>query len=51
MIVVVNSKMENGVKSALDSCGVKCYRFSHGTSTQNRISWRLVPCDEPGKKI
>ena len=40
----------DGVKSALDSCGVKCYRLSHGTSTQNRVSWRLVPCDEPGKK-
>ena len=38
------------VKSALDSCRIKCYKLSHGTSTQNRVSWRLVPCDEPGKK-
>ena len=40
----------NGVKSALDSCGIKGYKLSYGTSTQNRVSRRLVPCDEPGKK-
>gem|GEM_PF-5067921 len=40
----------NGVKSAFDSCGIKCYSLSHGTSTQNRVSWCQVPCDEPGKK-
>jgi len=43
-------KYTKGVKSALDSCGIKCYRLSYGASTQNRVYWRLVPCNEPGKK-
>ena len=25
-------------------------KLYHGTSTRNRVSWGLVPCDEPGKK-